>query len=406
MQSNNTTSHASTLRALNNNLWMISCTIWTIAACAQNKLPTYKFSHDILNQIAADTVAWKYQVGAPELSFSGYYPEVLKTWDNIRFRKPTDTSEDSLYFAKAKKLNAKDYIIERSKEAQITIINEAHHLPQHRTFTRSLLQDLYNNGYRYLGLEALFDTDTNTRKYATTDSGYYTKEPEFGTLINQAIAIGFKLFKYEAAQGKNGKEREIEQAENIQKFIELNPNGKVLIHCGFAHAFENDYPAWGKAMAGRLKDNLNIDLFTIDQTMFIERSQPSDTPLFMRLNKSTDPIILIDENGEIFNGKGEVKQTDVVMIHPRTQYIDNRPHWLIKDKKKHLVSLNKIETKDPLLILAYRQNEDPNEAIPADIIEVTANQPKTALYLIEGSYTILIKNKDYQTIHSYTTEIK
>ncbi len=145
-----------------------------------------------------------------------------------------------------------------------TIINEAHHVPKHRAFTRSLLKELYANGYRYLGLEALFDAAVNETKFPVIETGYYTKEPEFGNLISEALATGFTLFSYEASQGKNGKEREIEQAENIQKFIENNPKAKVLIHCGYAHAYENDYPAWGKAMAGRLKQNMNIDPLTID----------------------------------------------------------------------------------------------------------------------------------------------
>src|SRR5690606_17878963 len=206
-------------------------------------------------------------------------------------------------------VNAKDYIIEQSKNSQIVIINEAHHIPKHRTFTKSLLKDLYDNGYRYLGLEALFDSTINERKFPIIESGYYTKEPEFGNLISEALKIGFTLFKYEASEGKNGKEREIEQAQNIQNFIESVPAGKVLIHCGYAHAFENDYPAWGKAMAGRLKENMNIDPLTIDQTMFLERSDEENNHLFIQLNNTKQPFVLIDENGHVFNGKSAVKQT-------------------------------------------------------------------------------------------------
>lgn len=203
----------------------------------------YKFSKDVISHIDRDTVAWKYQTGATELSFNGYYKEVLKTWDQNGVRKPNTTIKDSLYFINSKKVNAKDYILNQAKKAQIVIINEAHHIPKHRTFTKSILQDLFNNGYRYLGLEALSDSQINERKFPIIESGYYTKEPEFGNLISEALKIGFTLFGYEASEGKNGKEREIEQAENIQKFIEKSGNGKVLIHCGYAHAYENDYPA-------------------------------------------------------------------------------------------------------------------------------------------------------------------
>src|SRR5690606_31743782 len=64
-------------------------------ALGQSKLETYRFSKDILSQIDKDTVAWKYQIGATELSFSGYYREVLQVWDKNGVRKPKITVEDS-----------------------------------------------------------------------------------------------------------------------------------------------------------------------------------------------------------------------------------------------------------------------------------------------------------------------
>lgn len=375
-------------------------------AFGQSTLETYRFSKDILSQIDKDTVAWKYQIGATELSFSGYYREVLQVWDKNGVRKPKITLEDSLYFTSSKKVNAKDYIIKQSKSAQIIIINEAHHIPKHRTFTKSLLKELYDNGYRYLGLEALFDSKINETKYPVIETGYYTREPEFGNLISEALKIGFILFSYEASDGKNGKEREIEQAENIQKFIERNPLGKVLIHCGYAHAYENDYPAWGKAMAGRLKENMKIDPLTIDQTMFLERSDRENNHLFIKLNNTKEPIILIDENGKVFNGKSESTQTDIVIIHPPTDYINNRPEWLSNGKKVYVIPHRKIKKHRPLLILAYRNDEFENNGIPADIIEIIDNKIPRELYLRNGIYTIVMKDENYNIINKYNIEIK
>ncbi|MBX9449469.1 MAG: hypothetical protein KL787_07030 [Taibaiella sp.] len=82
---------------------------------------------------------------------------MLKTWDKNGVMKPHYNKTDSLLFDDHRLFNARDYIVHRSKDEEIIIINEAHHVPLHRIFTRSLLKDLYNNGYRYLGLEALFD---------------------------------------------------------------------------------------------------------------------------------------------------------------------------------------------------------------------------------------------------------
>lgn len=372
----------------------------------QTNSETYRFLEDIYLQIEKDTVEWKYQTGATELSFSGYYKDVLKVWDQNGIRKPKADEEDSLYFVNSQKISAKEYIIEQSKKARITIINEAHHISAHRTFTKSLLQDLYNNGYRYLGLEALSDIEINSRKYPVMESGYYTKEPEFGNLISEALKIGYTSFGYEASGGKNGKEREIEQAENIQKFIESNPDGKVLIHCGYAHAFENDYPAWGKAMAGRLKDNMKTDPFTIDQTMFLERDNKENIHLFIRLNNAKQPVVLIDKNGQAFNGKNEIKQTDVVILHPLTEFVNSRPEWLIKGKQKYTIPLSKIRNHNPVLILAYRSNEFDNNGVPADIIEIIDENSSRDVYLKKGIYTIVLKDRNYHEIDNYTVKIE
>lgn len=378
----------------------------TLFIFGQSNSETYKFSKDILHQIDQDTVAWKYQTGATEMSFSGYYKELLQLWDKNGVRKPKKTAEDSLYFSNSKKVSAKEYIIQQSKNTQIVIINEAHHIANHRTFTKSLLKDLYDNGYRYLGLEALFDWTINEKQMPTIQNGYYTKEPEFGNLISEALKIGFTLFKYEASEGKNGKEREIEQAQNIQNFIESVPAGKVLIHCGYAHAFENDYPAWGKAMAGRLKENMNIDPLTIDQTMFLERSNEENNHLFIQLNNTKEPIVLIDENGNVFNGKSAVKQTDMVIIHPKTEYTNNRPNWLMSGKEKYTIPSSKIKINEPLLVLAYRINEFEKDGIPVDIIEIIDHTSAKELYLAKGSYTIVMKNKEYTIVDKYTIEVK
>lgn len=372
----------------------------------QSNPEIYRFSKDILSKIENDTTAWKYQIGATELSFSGYYREVLQIWDKNGVRKSSITTEDSLYFIRSSQVNAKDYILEQSKNAQIIIINEAHHIPQHRTFTKSLLKELYDNGYRYLGLEALFDSTINVSKYPVIETGYYTKEPEFGNFITEALKVGFILFSYEASEGKNGKEREIEQAENIQKFIENHPAGKVLIHCGYAHVYENDYPAWGKAMAGRLKDNMKIDPLTIDQTMFLERSDAKNNHFLIKLNKTKEPIILIDENGKVFNGLNDIKQTDIVIIHPPTDYINNRPDWLMHGRKEYTIPLSKIKKHPPLLILAYRNNEFENNGIPTDIIEITDNSTPSKLYLTNGTYTIVMKDKNYTILNKYSIQIK
>lgn len=363
----------------------------------------YRFSMDIESSIEKDTVAWKYQIGANEYSFIGKYQKTRETWDKNGIGIPSVTVEDSLYFIGFTPVNAKYYIIENSKKEQIIIINEAHTYPNHRTFTHSLLQGLYDNGFRYLGLEALFDTTINERKYPIIESGYYTKETEFGNLIYAALNIGFTLFGYDDFE-HNGKEREIAQARNIANFIEQNPHGKVLIHCGHDHVIEGtpNNPTWEKAMAGRLKEFTQIDPFTINQTQFAERSDKKYNHPFISMANQKLPVVLIDGDGNLFNGKKDNDQFDISVIHPETEYINNRPNWLLslENRKEYQIEKFKI-TQFPLLVFAYRKNEFENSGVPVDIIEVIDSDNVPSLILDKGTYEIIIKDRKYNIINRY-----
>ncbi|TBX69898.1 hypothetical protein EZL74_05640 [Flavobacterium silvisoli] len=376
---------------------------------AQTEKEMYLFSDDIAAKIEKDTVSWKYQIGATDYSISGYHNQALTTWDKNGSRKPKITKEDSLYFKNFTAHNAKEYIIKRSKKEQIIIINEAHHNAGHRVFTTSLLNDLYQNGYRFLGLEAINDTSINNRKFATKDSGYYTNEPQLANMIHQAIQIGFTIFNYEASEEKNGKEREIEQAENIAEIIEKNPRSKFLIHCGYDHVIEGipGNKSWEKAMAGRLKDLVNIDPFTIDQVSYTEHGNAEfNSPYIQMLNKDF-PCILADKNNNLFTGNPTNKQTDCRIIHSKTKYKKGRPTWLTLNGQRKYFNIPKSKIKQfPALVLAYRMGEYEQNGIPVDILEIQNNQQNTTLILEKGRYNIIVKNKDYQVIEHFEQIIK
>lgn len=387
----------------------IVCFTMMLPVFISGQTPTqvYKFAEDISREIEQDTVAWKYQIGATHYSFSGNYSAALRTWDQgLTPRVYTPTRRDSVIMETSVLRNASDYIVERSAGEQIMIINEAHHNPKHRAFTQSLLKGLYNNGYRYLGLEALSDSLINQRGYAVGESGYYTCEPEFGNLIYEAKKLGFIIFGYEATQGKNGKEREIEQAKNIQQFLKKNQPGKVVIHCGFDHAYENEVQGWERAMAGRLKEYTGIDPLTIDQVKYTERSKAEYGHYFLYATEERQPFVVIDQKQQVFNGLSEPKQTDIVVIHPITMYHHHRPDWLAAGKKEYQFPEEKLKKYHaPVQVLVYRSGEYENNGIPADITELETGSNKP-LYLQSNNYTVVVKNKDYTVIDTFSIVVE
>ncbi len=366
----------------------------------------YWFTDDIKKKVADSTQSqsWRSQMAATYYSISGQYQSALESWDETFGRVKKLSVADSLRFTKLLPVNAKDYILDRAASEQIIIINEAHHNASHRAFASSLLQGLYDKGYRYLGLETLANDSLNTTKFAALNSGYYSKEPEFGNFIYNALKIGFTLFPYEA-EGNN-KEREIGEAKNISDFMQKNKEGKYLIYCGYQHAYEGVHKSWEKTMAGRLSDLTGMDPFTIDQTQFSEKSNPKYNEPLLRLTNNTVPVVLKDENQAIYNSENKELYTDIKIIHPVTKYVEGRPNWMLnKNRKLYKVPASKVSIY-PAMVLAYRKGEFEKEGIPADIIELKTSKDSRFLILDKGDYEIVIKDKEYKVINRFEKTIK
>lgn len=376
-------------------------------ASAQPKKQFYRFSEDIAATIEKDTTPWKYQMGATHFSIAGFYSEALAQWDKNGGPIHKLTADDSLYFDSFRPVDAKDYIIDRSKNEKLIIINEAHHNAMHRVFTNSLLQGLYDNGFTHFGLEALADTLINNRGYVTSETGYYTNEPQFANLINDALAIGFTVFGYEASKGANGKQREIEQAKNIQKMISQNPTAKFLIHCGWDHVIEGTpgNKSWEKAMARRLKESTTIDPFTIDQTYYCERGAEIYNHPYIQMVNQQHSVIMLNDTGKTFNGSATADQTDCRIIHPRTKFVNGRPNWLTMNGMRKSLRLHYPEMDFPVLVTAYNTSHGPS-ATPADVIEINAAAQPSFLVLPAGNYKIVVRDKNYNVVREYLETIQ
>jgi hypothetical protein len=212
--------------------------------------------------------------------------------------------------------------------------------------------------------------------------------------------MGFEVFAYETTRGTNGKEREIDQARNIQQVLQRNPAARMLIYCGHSHVQEGSLAtSWEKAMAGRLKEFTGIDPLTINQEPMTERGSPDrDDPLYRRV-PVTEPTVLVDAAGKAFNGFKDPKQFDIQVFHPRSTYVHGRPQWLLMGgkRKPYVLRPEQLTVGFPCLVLAYRANEDKQQAVPADVAEVKSPEEEKALILAPGGYTVDVRNGEGKT---------
>ncbi|WP_224490705.1 hypothetical protein [Robertkochia flava] len=362
----------------------------------------YKFSSEIDQWVKEDTTAWKYQISAVDYATKGDYMNALHHWDlamggrEVTYTQTKIDSINSLY----RQVPAKEYILERAKNERVIIINEAHHSPFHRFFTKSMLQELYDLGYRNLGLEGLYngtekDSLLNERGYPVQSSGFYMNEPQFGNLVREAMEIGFHVFPYEQTSGVNNTEREIEQARFIEEFIRSNPDGKFLIHCGYDHAYEGEHGWWGMAMAGRLKEYTGIDPLTINQTLYAEKGDPKFRHPFAKAIGAKKSVVLLDTANQPLQAKSGEAYTDITVFHPNTNYVNERPGWLFNQvNSEQEIDIAPFKLPLPLFVMAFKEGEDIHQAVPVDITEVSKEGDKAILALESGTYTIIVTNKE------------
>jgi len=309
--------------------------------------------------------------------------------------------------------DAKKYILDKAKDQQVIMINEAHCKPLHRAFTLSLLDGLYKLGFRYLAMEALSNYSGQSFQKVDINTGYYIAEPIGGEMVRTALKLGYTLIPYEdtAASHHTGTQRDSVQAANIYKCRQKDPAAKILVHAGYGHIAEqpvgNDYIPMGLAF----KELSGIDPFTIDQTEmtdgsnfeygrifydnYIEKYPVQNVSVAMRKNNPLSPL---ENNG-----------FDLTIIHPKTVYRNGRATWY---------SLNGMRTEIPIkpternlfMVQAYYENEYSEKRmgllIPADQTYVAAENGYYYLYLQKGKYKLVQRDINYKAIATKDIDVK
>lgn len=157
---------------------------------------------------------------------------------------------------------ATEAVLRQAATTSFVLFNESHVQPKGRYWLRSLLPALYQQGFRYLALEALGDDpELQRRGYPTLSSGFYLREPQLANLVRDALALGFTVVPYDATSA----DREHDQAQNLlRRSWGQDPQAKVVVLAGFGHIDESAGPR--KSMAVWLKELSGVDPLTINQT--------------------------------------------------------------------------------------------------------------------------------------------
>ena len=203
----------------------------------------------------------------------------------------------------------------------------------------SLLKPLYEQGFRYFAAEAVRHDDAlESRGYPVSNTGYYVNDVVFAEMIRQALALGYAVVGYEHETGQlpveamnDQQTRDYWQAHNlIARTIAGDETAKVLVHCGYGHAYESRSGRW-TPMAHYLRQAAGVDPLTVDQTALSERAtSATEHPVRRAADErglvTGEPVVLVDETGALVPINGP--SVDIRVVGLRTEYEAGRPTWM------------------------------------------------------------------------------
>lgn len=295
-------------------------------------------------------------------------------------------------------VNALQALAAASGDRQIVMINEAHHVPQHRAFTLQLLGRLKEKGFRYFAAETLQnDPDLARRGYPTGKTGAYIPEPLYGDLVRMALRLGYTVVHYESEtfDPKDPVKRERDQARHlVERILAKDPKARVLVHGGYSHMDErSDNPA-RKWMAAQLKEMTGIDPLTINQYWMTEHSAPEfEEPVYRWATGNglvSEAVVFRNAAGDLWTLHAGF---DVAVFHPRSRNEDGRPAWLrLGGLRSPLPLLVWVCGTAPRCLVTARSAAEGTDAIPLDRIVVEAGKPVPALLLPPGTYVIRVED--------------
>ena len=379
--------------------------------------PIYQLLGDNKKLIKQFTSPVYYDLLSQSVSFVGDYAAALE------YQHLSDTTHltevENRQIAKSiqqlkniKNADAKRFITFIASNYKVIMLNEAYNKPLHRAFAYTLLDVLYNRGYRYLAMEMLNPMPDQELTKINYKTGHFPTEPVAGELIRQALDLGYKLIAYQDpdANKHTPTERDSIQALNIAKVFKNDPDAKIFVYAGYGNIAEKTVSPDFIPMGMAFKKITGIDPLTIDQTDMTEESNFSYGKTFYDTYISRFPLTVPSipmENDNPVNVTGTTLY-DLTVIHPKTTFLYARPTWLTLGGRRQPVSI-KFTNKDIFLVQAYYQFESigakPGQVVPADQSYFSYGKGYFTLYLRRGLYILIFRDMKYKTIYTQHLEV-
>lgn len=309
-----------------------------------------------------------HQALATYLSFAGESRKALDEFSKLYDKKPS--------ILKGKEI-AIDSLLAIAKQEKLVLFNEAHHASSHRYLLGRMLKPLYKDGFRLLGMEAIFKEDSlKFYGFPTLENGFYVRDPVMGNLVREANHMGFEVFGYDSRLAQ----RDSFQAQNIYEKIKNYPQSKVIILGGYGHISRTPI-----TMGGYLQNNLGLKFLSINQSKGIQyKEKKSNSLVIYDPQSERDCDLYLQNNLEIKNNCFDLRSS-----------------------KKVKISLPKKKRWKTLLVVFYRHEYEKSiKAIPTLVKVLKPNTSSTKINLCSGEYVYFIQNENERLVSENFLSVK
>ncbi|HEY5462204.1 MAG TPA: hypothetical protein VIJ95_03035, partial [Hanamia sp.] len=297
-------------------------------------------------------------------------------------------------------------ILKEAESQKVIMINESHYDWRHRYFVTLLLDSLFKKGFKYLCMEALNNDDSiNKRKFATSDDGFYFKEPFMANLARTALKIGFKLIAYEDTTdnlednlfSSQVDKREFYEASNLYNQYQKDTAARWLVYAGYSHINKFRFSEIeSSTMAKYFYQFSHVNPYSINQTTYcdifsnkiaFDSSGNHENYYYLQNDQIDDSTLL--------------KQSDLYIINNFRIIPYEKPGSINGIRKYHIHYDNKKKEEEKYFIEVFLKDEyfKTRHSIPIYIKRISENIYDKNIWLPTNNYYLIITGENDKIIH-------
>lgn len=333
------------------------------------------------------------QMRATNLAILGRQDLVAKArLDSLVERKPDPTAIE----AEIKFFRWKDVLPEIAAENQVVMIAENHMSTVTRDWISETLPLFHEAGFTHYCAEAIAESTwaLRFRGGANHQTGVYTADPRFGSIIRRALSLNMAVSGYDFRPFGHDT-RENYAAEAIKEIAKISGN-RIVVHAGHGHVVKYVAENESSMMAARFWEKSGIEPYTIYQITELHDADTRDfllAQLKLQLGYDYKPVEAFvwqpqfETIKELRKANFDLPMVDMIVLHPPSTVKGPDSRLPTAGHQKQLNG-TWVRKQWPVVISVYGEG-DSIDVIPLDQVLLMDGESTFNLWVPDDSGYIL-----------------